>query len=150
MTNLPGGNGQGACDKGYPSLCGTAAGGNAPEGGKGGSGVSAVDGCQGGDGKSGGLPGGGGAGAWACLGPWWVGYGWGYGGGGAGAGAYATTSFTKGELAAGKSVSVKVGSAGKGALGVMSDGQSGTGKNAGFYTGGDGGDGKVVVSWTCP
>ncbi|MBM4374043.1 MAG: hypothetical protein FJ095_03085 [Deltaproteobacteria bacterium] len=103
-----------------------------------------------GDGKPGSLPGGGGAGAWACLGPWWVGVGWGYGGGGAGAGAYATTSFAKGALTAGKSVVVTVGAAGKGALGVTTEGQPGAGKNAGYDTEGEGGDGKVIVSWTCP
>jgi hypothetical protein len=148
--NLKGGNGAGACDKGYPFLCGNAKGGSAPDGGSGGQGIHGVDGCAGGDGHDGKAPGGGGAGAWACLGPWLIGQGWGFGGGGAGAGGHASKTYAAGELSAGKAVKVVVGAGGLGTKGVVSDGAPGTGKNPGYYTGGDGAVGHVIVEWTCP
>jgi hypothetical protein len=148
-TNSVGGNGGPACEAGYPVLCGEGPGGSAPSGGAGGHNKS-LDGCGGGDGQDGAAPGGGGGGTWTCQGTWWLGTGWGYGGGGGGAGASAAIAYAKGSLAVGSSVPVIVGAGGLGSQGAMTATTPGTGRNPGHYTGGDGGAGRVTITWTCP
>jgi hypothetical protein len=144
--NAPGGVGGPSCH--YPAICGVAAGGSAPHGGAGGIGVISVDACSGGDGRNGESPGGGGASSWSCQGSWWTGYGWGDSGGGGGGGAYAAISYEPGDVPPGP-VLVEVGAPGAGALGQVSSGFPGTGRNPGYYTGGDGGAGQVTITWTC-
>jgi hypothetical protein len=146
-TNQPGGDGGPACH--YPAICSVGAGGAAPNGGGGGQGVNAVNACNGGDGRSGDHPGGGGASSWTCQGPWWEGMGWGDGGGGGGAGGYAHRVFGAGEVPPGE-VALEVGAAGVGARGHTTAGFPGTGRFPGVYTGGDGGAGRIVLTWTCP
>lgn len=153
--NTPGGNGAPPCDQGPPVLCsmvpgGGFHGGDAPLGGKGAQTLSVLDGCSGGDGKDGEAPGGGGAGSYTCQMTWWLGTGWGFSGRGAGAGAFASTSYAKGQLSVGAKLAVVVGAGGLGSKGAMTSGFPGQGKNAGHYTAGNGGHGRVEISWTCP
>ena len=148
-TNTSGGQGGPSCY--YPALGGEAAGGAAPQGGAGGSGVQkALDGCNGGDGNDGLVPGGGGASDWACEATWWQGTGWGASGGAGGGGAYSTITYSMGQLAPGSALPVVVGAGGQGSKGEETSGFPGTGRNPGYYTGGDGAAGEVKIAWTCP
>lgn len=145
-TNLPGGDAAPACDQGYPVICAMGPSGSSPNGGPG-VGSIAMDGCSGGDGKSGEPHGGGGGTTWTCQGAWWQSVAWGYSGIGGGGGAYSSISYTKGQLSG--SVQVVVGAGGLGSRGATTSGFPATGRNPGYYTGGDGANGAVTLTWTC-
>lgn len=145
--NLTGASGGGGVH--YPAIGGQTPGGAAPKGGAGGSGATGpTDSCGGGDGSHGAAPGGGGAPTWSCQGTWWTGTGWGDAGGSGGAGGYASKKFARGAVARG-AIEIVVGASGKGSRGQVSSGFPVTAKNPGSYTAGDGGVGRVKISWTC-
>lgn len=124
-----GGSASGVCDE-YGTIYGPIQGGNggaSPSGGGGGSG-----GGLRGQGAAGGWPGGGGGGGGGTCDGSYVG-----GGGGGGGGGYSSYTYSAGQLGIGGSVTVVVGNGGASAP-------------YGDAPGGQGGNGRVYISWTDP